>query len=489
MANEKLPSKPDLPVKIIQFGGGVFMRGFIDWMINRMNYQNLFDGSVVLVKLTPGGSFQNYDDQQGQYHHLIRGLSRGDLVETTELITCIKDWIHPYENWRGFLDAAANPDLRFVFSNATEAGIAYSEIDFPQTCPLSFPAKLAAFLYERYRFFKGNFKKGLIIIPCELIEENGQTLKNIILQHAQDWQLEEDFAAWLENANIFADTLVDRIVAPPSETEKPEILKQLSFEDNLLDGSEPYHLFAIQAPEKIQNELPLEQAGVNVIWTDDVRPYRERKVKILNGGNTLMTIPAFLKGIDTVKEAIGDPVVFEFLKKGIYREIIPTMDLDNEELTNYADTILERFQNPYVNHLLYNISLNSISKFNVRLVPSLIGYHDKTGNIPEAICFSLAALLFFYRSEKGAADQYIGRRNKETFVVRDEKGVLEILFQYWQNYDKNDGKNFVETVLADSRLWGQDLNSIPELTKTVCNHLLLIDEIGMEAALKQFVGN
>jgi len=489
MVTEKLPSAPDLPVRVIQFGGGVFMRGFIDWMINRMNHLKIFNGSVLLVKLTPGGSFQNYEDQKGQYHHLIRGLSRGNIVEKTELITCIQDWIHPYDNWRGFLDAAANPDLRFVFSNATEAGIAYTQIDFPEACPASFPAKLAAFLYERYRCFKGSFEKGLIIVPCELIEENGTALKRIILRHVKDWQLEEDFAAWLENANIFADTLVDRIVAPPSETEKPEILKQLPFEDNLLDGSEPYHLFVIQGPEIIKNELPLEQAGVNVIWADDVRPYRERKVKILNGGHTLMTIPAFLYGIDTVREAIDNPVVFEFLKKGIYREIIPAMGLDNRELKDYADTILERFQNPYVEHLLYNISLNSISKFNVRILPSLVGYHNNVGKIPAAISFSLATLLYFYRTDKDATGQYIRRRNKETFVVRDEKDVLEILFQYWQNYDKNDAVNFIKAVLADSRLWGQDLNPIPELTKTVCDHLLLIDEIGMEAALKQFVGN
>jgi tagaturonate reductase len=228
------------------------MRGFIDWMINRMNHQNLFNSSVLLVKLTPGGSFQVYDDQKGQYHHLIRGLCGGNRVETTELITCIKNWIHPYENWPGFLEAAANPDLLFVFSNATEAGIACAQIDFPEACPLSFPAKLAAFLYERYHCFKGSFEKGLIIVPCELIEENGTTLKNITLQHAKDWQLEDDFAAWLENANIFADTLVDRIVAPPSEAEKPEIVKNLPFEDHLLDGSEPYHLFVIQGSDCFQ---------------------------------------------------------------------------------------------------------------------------------------------------------------------------------------------------------------------------------------------
>ena len=463
------------------------MRGFLDWMISRMNQQGLFNGAVLLVKLTPGGNFKTYDDQLGQYHHLIRGLSGGNLIEKKELITCIQDWIHPYEDWHGYLNTAANPDLQFVFSNSTEAGIAYTPMDFPQTCPPSFPAKLTAFLYHRFQTFNGSLEKGLIIVPCELIEENGASLKNIILQHAKDWQLEKDFATWLEKANSFADTLVDRIVAPPSDAEKSEILKQLPFEDYLLNASEPYHLFVIRGPAVIREKLPLDQAGVNVIWADDVRLYRERKVKILNGGHTLMTIPAFLSGIDTVKAAVDDPVVFEFLKKGIYREIIPALDLDNDELTDYADTIVERFQNPYVKHLLYNISLNSVSKFNVRLLPSLINYHHKTGRIPEAIAFSLAALVYFYRTVKNAAGQYTGKRNGEEYIVRDEQDIIEILFQFWQNYDENRGLDFVSSVLADARLWGRDLTTVPQLTQAVYEHLHCIEEIGTAAALKRCI--
>lgn len=485
MTIRNLPSKTDLPVKVIQFGGGVFMRGFINWMINRMNHQDLFNGSVVIVKLTPGGNFKNYEDQQGHYHHLIRGFSDGKLIEKTELISCIRDWIHPYEDWPGYLGAAANADLQFVFSNSTEAGIAYTPTDFPQTCPTSFPAKLTAFLYHRFQTFKGSIDKGLIIVPCELIEENGASLKKIILLHAKDWQLEKGFATWLEKANIFVDTLVDRIVAPPSDAEKSEILKQLRFDDHLVNASEPYHLFVMRGPEVIRKKLPLDQAGVNVVWADDVSPYRQRKVKILNGGHTLMTIPAFLSGIDTVKAAIEDPVVFEFLKKGIYREIIPALDLDKDELTSYADTIVERFQNPFVKHLLYNISLNSVSKFNVRLLPSLVNYHHKTGKVPEAIAFSLAALICFYRTAKDAAGQYIGKRNGEAYIVRDEQDTVEILFQYWQNFDENAGLDFLSTVLADARLWGRDLSTFPQLTQAVCENLQRIDEIGMAAALEK----
>ena len=352
------------PERVIQFGEGGFLRAFVDWILQITNEKTDFNGSVVVVQPIPQGMCDMLTKQDCVFTDIMRGLSNGEPTVDKKIIDVISRCVKPYDDYDAYLALAENPDFRFVVSNTTESGIAYVEEDkLNDAPPKSFPAKVTGLLYKRFTLGLDGF----IFLPCELIDKNGATLKSIILKYADDWNLPSEFKTWVEQKNIFCNTLVDRIVTGYPKDEKID----LGYEDNMLNTSEIFHLWVIEGPKDILKELPLDKTGLNIIVTDNLEMYRTRKVRILNGAHTSMIPYAMLEGIETVKDCMEDENMSQFVKKCVFDEIIPTLDLPKEELIDYANNVFERFNNPYIRHLCASISLNSVSKFKVRVLPSL----------------------------------------------------------------------------------------------------------------------
>ncbi|WP_127836730.1 tagaturonate reductase [Clostridium prolinivorans] len=466
------------PEKVIQFGEGNFLRAFVDWQIDKLNKEANFNGSVVVVQPIEFGLVDKINEQDGLYTLYLQGIKDGKAVREHSIINSISRGLNPYNQYDEYLKVAENPELRFVISNTTEAGITFLEEDKLEDRPQkSFPGKLTAFLYHRYKAFSGQKDKGLIIIPCELIDRNGEKLKDVILKYAKLWNLEENFISWINNSNTFCCSLVDRIVTGyPRDTIK-EITEELGYEDNLVDVGEQFHLWVIEGPQWIKNELPFEKAGLNVKIVDDITPYRTRKVRILNGAHTSLVPVAYLYGLDTVKQAVEHEVVGEFIKGIIYDEIIPTLDLPEEELKYFASSVLERFKNPFVNHYLMSIALNSMSKFETRVLPSLIEYINRKGEIPKKMVFSLAALIEFYK----------GKRGEEDIDIVDNEDILNLYKNVWGSYNGTlEGlRNVVAAVLGYEKNWKMDLNKVKGLTDAVTNYLSDIERLGIQEAVKK----
>lgn len=466
------------PEKVLQFGEGNFLRAFIDWQIDKMNEEADFNGSVVVVQPLENGLVDMLNEQDCLYTLYLQGLQNGKASKTHKVINSISRGINPYKNYDEYLKVAENPELRFIVSNTTEAGICFEADDkLEGGCQKGFPAKLTALLYHRFKTFNGDNSKGFIIIPCELIDRNGEKLKEIILKYADVWNLGEGFVDWINNSNTFCCSLVDRIVPGYPRDTIDEVKAELGYEDNLVDVGEIFHLWVIEGPENIKKELPIEKAGLNVKVVNDMTPYRTRKVRILNGPHTAMTPVAYLYGIDTVAEAVNHEVVGKFTHELIYDEIIETLDLPKEELVEFADAIIERFKNPYVNHYVMSISLNSMSKYKTRDLPSLTGYLEKTGTLPKKLVFSLAALIEFYK----------GKRGTEDIKLSDDEDILDLYKSLWSNYNgnKDELKNIVTSVLGYEKNWGRDLNEISNLTNEVTRYLELIETLGMKEAIKE----
>lgn len=423
--------KQERPERVIQFGEGGFLRGFVDWMFQLLNEQGRFNGSIVVVQPIEKGMCKTLEEQNCIYTHVMRGLSDGKEVVDKKIIDVISRCVNPYEECNRFLELAHNPDIRFVVSNTTEAGISYHEGDkLTDRPPKSFPAKVTVLLYER---FKAGLD-GFIFIPCELIDNNGENLKKIVLKYASEWNLEKDFINWVENNNYFCDSLVDRIVTgyPRQET------IDLPYEDNMLDTSELFHLWVIQGCDNLFDELPFDKAGLNVIVTDNLKMYKTRKVRILNGAHTSLVPYAMLNGFETVRQCVEDDKMLEHIKKCVYDEIIPTLELPREELISYADSVLERFKNPFINHFLSSIALNSVSKFKVRVLPSILEYIKKYNKMPEELILSFAYLIKFYRTD----------------MVNDDKDVVEFM-----------KSASVEEILENESLWGENLSFLKDEVK------------------------
>lgn len=405
--------KPQRVEKIIQFGEGGFLRGFVDWIFQILNEKSDFSGSAVVVQPIEKGMCDILQAQDCVYTHIMRGISNGEPLVESKIIDVISRTVKPYDDYNEFLRLAENPDFRFIVSNTTESGIEYIETDsLSDVPPKSFPAKLTALLYKR---FKLNLN-GFIFLPCELIEKNGENLKKCILRYADNWNLGNEFKTWIENENVFCNTLVDRIVTGYPKDENIE----LPYADNMLNTSELFHLWVIEGPSSILEELPFDKVGLNIILTNDLQKYRTRKVRILNGAHTCMIPYALLKGIETVKDCMDNEEMFEFLKSCVFDEIIPTLDLEREELVDYANSVFERFNNPFIRHMCSSIALNSISKFKVRVLPSILEYIKRTGNIPHYLLISLAKLIEFYK---------YGTPNDDAEIISfiKEKSLNEIL--------------------------------------------------------------
>jgi tagaturonate reductase len=466
------------PEKVLQFGEGNFLRAFVDWQIDKMNEEADFNGSVVVVQPLEGGLIDMLNDQDCLYTLYLQGVQNGKASKTHKIINSISRGINPYRDYDEYLKVGENPELRFIVSNTTEAGIAFDENDaLNNGCQKSFPGKLTALLYHRFNAFGGASDKGLIIIPCELIDRNGEKLKEIVLKYAEIWNLGQAFVDWINNANTFCCSLVDRIVPGYPRDTIEEVRAELGYDDNLVDVGEIFHLWVIEGPQSIKDELPIEKAGLNVKVVNDMTPYRTRKVRILNGPHTAMVPVAYLYGLETVGESVEHEVIGKYVHDVIYDEIIETLDLPHEELVEFADAIIERFQNPYVKHYLMSISLNSMSKYKTRDLPSLAEYLNRKGELPKKLVFSLAALIEFYK----------GKRGEEDIQLADDEDILELFKGLWSNYDgtKDSLNKIVTSVLGYERNWGSNLNDIPNLTDEVVRYLEIIESVGMKEAIKE----
>ena len=407
--------------KIIQFGEGGFLRGFADWMIQKLTDCGAFDGKVVVVQPIEQGLCDMLTAQDCKYTHIIRG-SEG--VETTR-VDVISRCVKPYESWESYMSLADIPSMRFIISNTTESGIVFSDADAQENAPnVSFPAKLTLLLKRRYDKSLGGF----IILPCELIDRNGDNLKKCVLQYADLWNMGEDFKAWVEKENVFTNTLVDRI---NTGYPKGEDLN-LGYEDDMVNTSEYFHLWVIETNYDIEKELPFSAADLNVIVTKDkLEMYRTRKVRILNGAHTSLVPYALLSGLDTVKSCMDDEVMREHIRKCVFEEIIPTLDLPRDELEDYASNVLIRFSNPYIKHYLSSIALNSVSKFKVRVLPSILEYNKRFDKLPETLTFAFAKLIDFYRTD----------------MTNDAPEIIEFM-----------KSASLADILAKTEYWGEDLS-------------------------------
>jgi len=480
--NKRITKAIYRPVKVLQFGEGNFLRGFVDYMIDVANEAGVFNGNVVIVKPIAYGNLDAFHNQECQYTLSLRGKENGETKVINRVITSVSDAVAAIEEYDKYASYAKSETLRFIVSNTTEAGIVYDETDsFEAKPPKTFPGKLTKLLYERYQHFNGDKDKGLIIIPCELIENNGGNLKRCVLQFASLWKLEAEFISWLKDACIFCSTLVDRIVTGYPKDEAKEICSELGYEDALLDTGEIFALWVIESEKDFSKEFPLNKAGLPVVFTDNQKPYRERKVRILNGAHTSFVLASFLAGNEYVLESMQDTDIKDFMTKTVFDEIIPTLSLPKDELISFANSVIERFENPYIKHALLSISLNSVSKWKSRCLPSFQGYVNKFEKLPVHLSFSLAALMSFYRSTELVDNALIGHKEDQTYKIMDDTFVLE----FFAKASKLPTKDFVMTYLSTDKFFGEDMTKYKGLVELVTRYIEEIETIGMRAALKR----
>jgi tagaturonate reductase len=460
-----------LPIKILQFGQGNFMRGFFDWQIDLLNERTGLDAGVVIVRPRGGSSAPLLDVQDGLFTVLVRGLNeQGAPVKEYRKVECVQRELDPNTMYADYLALASTPELRFVVSNTTEAGIAVNDTDrFDDAPPSAFPAKLAQFLFKRFDTFEGRKDKGLVLLPCELIDQNGPALKKAVLHFARLWQLPEAFDAWIEQACTFCSTLVDRIVTGYPSADAEEIQQDLGYQDQFLVAAEYYYLFVIQGPAWVGEELKLAGAGLNVKLVDDITPYKKRKVGILNGGHTTLVPVALLAGLEAVGPAVDDEGTGRFLRAAILDEIIPALtnkDGDRKELEAYSDDVILRFRNPAIHHRLASIALNSWSKFAARVMPQLLRYIDiNAGRMPRRLVLAMAATMVLYRG--GAIE------------LADDKANLDWFAQAWGKVGAGEWSmaQLASGWLANRALWGRDLNEAPGLTYALT---VALEQIGRQ---------
>jgi tagaturonate reductase len=481
---EASPASSLKPVGILQIGDGNFLRAFADWMIDVANGAGLMNGQVTMAQPLPRGVAGLMNAQDNLYTVLLRGVQNGVATESRRVISCVKNTLDPYAQWGAMLAAAQDPTLRFVISNTTEAGIAYAdEALVDGQCPANFPAKVTALLLARFKALGGTSQSGLVFLPCELIEANGSKLRKYVLQFAEAWKLPAEFVAWVNEHNVFCNTLVDRIVPGFPADEAEALYAQFGYTDPLLVAAEPFLLWVIEGPAELAEELPLHKAGLDVVWTSDLQPYRTRKVRILNGAHTASSLAAYSAGLDTVKSMTEDPVVSKYLNQVMFDEIVPFVPLPDAERRAYAATIMERFANPHIRHELISIALNSVSKWQVRVLPTVKDYVAKHGKAPAGLSFSLAALLNFYHGKFVDGGEYVGQRQEQTYPIRDGADLLAIMNAAWQG--AGDVSRVVSTLLADVRLWGEDLTKVAGLAEQTASSLARIKAVGVKEAMAQ----
>lgn len=464
--SRSLVEVPQRPTRIIQFGEGNFLRGFFDWQVQKMDDMGVFNGGVVVVQPRPGGHVAELEEQDRLYTVFTEGIENGQHVRNHETITVINETVDPYREWDRFLALAENPDTRIIVSNTTEAGIALDPSDAGGDIPpRGFPAKLARLLYRRFE----RRLPGFLVLPCELVDDNGTKLRQAVLEYAHEVQLGADFEHWVDVENHFCSTLVDRIVPGYPVDQAESLWQELGYEDRQIVKTEPFSLWVIQAPDELLTELPLRSADLNVVITKDLRPYHDRKVYLLNGPHTTMASLARLAGFHTVGEVMADEALRAFVKAEMRQEISPVVRLPKEELESFADQVVERFDNPSIHHSLDSIALNGASKFRARLLPILNANLGTGRPLPQRICLALAGLLA----------TYAGYGEKVAPPVDSVETVAR--------FEACDGSTYVPQILADTDLWGQNLTDIPELTELVSNDLARIESEGVLPSVRNLL--
>ncbi|WP_145572655.1 tagaturonate reductase [Yersinia mollaretii] len=468
------------PDKIIQFGEGNFLRAFVDWQIDLLNEHTDLNAGIVVIRPIDTDFPPSLSTQDGLYTAVIRGLNeQGEAVRESRLIRSVNREINIYRQFDEYLALARDANIRFMFSNTTEAGIAWNEADqFSDAPPSSFPAKLTRLLFERFEHFAGAADKGWVLLPCELIDYNGEALRELVLRYASHWQLPAEFTQWLTENNTFCSTLVDRIVTGYPRDEVAALQAELGYQDSFLDTAEYFYLFVIQGPKELAQELRLDQLDLNVRIVDDIKPYKERKVAILNGAHTALVPVAYLSGLDTVGQTMDDAQISRFVEKTITEEIVPVLDLPEDELLSFSQAVLSRFRNPFIQHQLLSIALNGMTKFRTRILPQLLTYQQQQGKLPPRLTFALAALIAFYR----------GEREGQTYPLQDDAHWLERFSTLWSGVNHSDITlaELVNSVLSDATHWGQDLMAVPQLADQVTEQLQSIIDRGMRAAVAAY---
>ena len=469
------------PIKVLQYGEGNFLRAFVDYMIDIANEKGVFDGNIAIVKPISFGSTEMFHNQKNLYTVVLRGKENGKTVNDSRIITSVSDVLDCKEDYDAYMSYAESEDLRFIVSNTTEAGIVLDENDHFDGLPDTYPGKLTKFLYHHFETFQGAMDKGLIMLPVELIENNGGKLKECVLALCAVWNLPESFKTWVKEACIFCSTLVDRIVTGYPRGEVAAICDELGYEDNLVDVGESFGLWVIESDKDISGELPLDKAGLPVVFTDNQKPYRERKVRVLNGAHTSSVLAGYLYGLDIVRDCMYDEVMGKFIRSVVMDEIVPQVPLPIEEVKAFAESVFERFENPFIDHALLSISLNSVSKWKARVLPSFKDHYNQKGELPRLITFSLAALFAFYSSEDLRADGLYAKRVEGTeYVIHDDAAVLKF-------FAENSGKEcaeFVKAALSNQGFWGEDLTAYDGLEAAVTEWLTLLKEDAVLAVRK-----
>ena len=466
--------------KVMQFGEGNFLRAFVDDFFDIANEKAGYNGKVVLVQPIAQGLTDLINQQEGLYTLYLRGSENGVKVDDKRVISAVSRCINPYGEWDKVLDFARSDDLEIIVSNTTEAGIVHdTESTFNQTPPVSFPAKLTRVLYERWTAGK----PGIVMLSCELIDNNGKELLKCVNQYIDDWKLDDGFRKWVNEENVFCSTLVDRIV--PGRIRDPEEVKALAekngYDDPLTDVGEVFGIWVIEGPDGLEDRLPFKKAGVPVIVVPDVTPYKKRKVRILNGAHTGFVLGAYMAGFDIVRDCMHDDTVREYMNKMLYKEVIPTLPLDRKDLEDFARAVQDRFNNPFVNHELMSISLNSTSKWRARNMPTFLDYVQEKGKLPKCLTTSFAAYVAFYSNDiQELTDKgLVCRRPKgNEYTVSDDRWALEF---YW-NHRNDSPEDLVHAVMTNTEMWGQDLTEVPGFEAEAVRILKQIREEGALAA-------
>ncbi len=485
--------KFELPEKVIQFGEGVFIRAFFNYFLEIANSRNIFNGRAIVIQPVHVEKAKILNDQDCLFTLCSRGLKNGQKQENYSIISSISKAYAAKLDWIDILKFSKSPELEIITSNTTEAGISYnSEDNMDLNPPISYPGKLTSFLYNRYENFDSSTDAGLIILPLELVENNGDALKKIVKKLIKNWNLENKFMNWLEKANIFCNTLVDRIVTGYPRDEMEQFRKILKYEDKMLNTAELYHIWVIEGGENVRKKIPLDEADLNVLFVPDLTPYYLKKVRILNGAHTSMVHLSYLMGNNLVKESIEQPLVNKFLRNFLFDEVIPSMEISKGELINYTNIILERFENPYIEHRLINITLNSNSKIRYRILPTLIEFYEKFKKIPKLIPLSFASFLYFMKINKESEGKFYGIRDKEHYEIKDDEEVIRYYNSEWQNVDSKKPETiekFVTKICKNKDFWQVDLTTLGNFKDLVIENLLYILNNNVYFALKKILGS
>ena len=480
--SSKVVAKVSRPVKVLQFGEGNFLRAFVDWIIDEMNKKADFNAGVAVVQPMPFGRCKELKEADGLYTLFLQGKNNGQVIKTHQVIDCIEDALDPFTQYDEFLAYAKSEVLEYVVSNTTEAGIAFDPEDKDFTkCPKSFPGKLLAFLEVRYNHFNGDMSKGLDIIPCELIDHNGDTLKEILLKLANHLGKPADFINWVEKANRYYNTLVDRIVPGYPRNEAQDLWNELGYVDQNMVVGEIFHLWCIDGEyvRELEKKMPTKEAGLNVLFVDSIKPYKERKVKILNGAHTCLVPVSYLSGIDAVRQTVEDEQLGKFVKDFMFEEVVPTINIPEDQMVSFSNSVLERYGNPFVHHLLMSIALNSVTKYKTRILPTVLQNVNDLHKLPKRALFGLAALIVFYR----------GKRGEETIKLADDPWALAMFEELWASYDGSYASvaKIVEHVLGLEKHWEVNLLQYDEVVKFVTDAVYEIVTTSVREALNKLI--